>query len=39
MAAKLKEEMALGQFATARKIWIDLLDLIDSETDSVVSVQ
>lgn len=35
MAAKLKEEMALGQFATARKIWIDLLDLIDSETDSV----
>ncbi|KAM0867317.1 hypothetical protein ACQ4PT_042075 [Festuca glaucescens] len=35
MAATLKEEMALGQFATARKIWIDLLDLIDSETDSV----
>lgn len=35
MAATVKEKMAVGQFAMARKTWIDLLDLIDYHSNSV----
>jgi len=37
MALLLKEQMQAGQFATARQTFTDLLDLIDSKSDSVVS--
>lgn len=31
----VKKQMAEGQFAMARSTWIDLLDFIDYQTDSV----
>ncbi|GJN38326.1 hypothetical protein PR202_gb27356 [Eleusine coracana subsp. coracana] len=37
MAESVKNKIAVGQFAEAQKIWTDLLDFIDSKTDSVVS--
>ncbi|XP_062185044.1 serine carboxypeptidase-like 51 [Phragmites australis] len=35
MAVMVKEQVLAGQFAAARKTWTDLLDLIDSRSDSV----
>ncbi|TVT97640.1 hypothetical protein EJB05_57090 [Eragrostis curvula] len=35
LAGIVKEQMLVGQFAAARKTWTDLLDYIDSRTDSV----
>ncbi|KAK3143210.1 hypothetical protein QOZ80_4BG0360000 [Eleusine coracana subsp. coracana] len=35
MAESVKNKIAVGQFAEAQKIWTDLLDFIDSKTDSV----
>uniref|UniRef100_A0A0A9HNR7 Uncharacterized protein n=1 Tax=Arundo donax TaxID=35708 RepID=A0A0A9HNR7_ARUDO len=35
MAEMVKEQIAAGQFAVAQKTWTDLLDLIDSQSDSV----
>lgn len=38
MAGKVKEQTAAGQFATSLQTFTDLLYLIDSKSDSVVSV-
>ncbi|CAL5036030.1 unnamed protein product [Urochloa decumbens] len=35
MAVTVKEQMVAGQFAAALKTWTDLLNLIDSKSDSV----
>ncbi|TVU06892.1 hypothetical protein EJB05_46928 [Eragrostis curvula] len=35
MAEAVKEQIAAGHFAAAQKTWTDLLDLIDSKTNSV----
>lgn len=38
MGLMVEQQTAAGQFAAAQKTWTDQLDLIDSQSDSVVHI-